>query len=239
MARRNRQTLKESFNHGKKPTEQDFGDLIDSTMNILDDGFSKNPEMGIGLAPLLDKGTVMSIFKESSDVTPQWDIAINQERSLEIRRCEDPNNIPVLTLKTDGSIEIGEKGKAIIFNGGVQAPVREGNLFQGEVPADGHWYDITDSLGGCCALEVVATVGKRHTGKHAILVATATTCFGNHSKIKKTNSYFGMYGHKICLKWKKIKGEYKAKLQLKTIFKYGEDIQIQYHITSLLMPDFS
>ena len=232
VAKRNRQTLKESFRQGKKPSEQDFENLIDSTMNILDDGFSKSPETGMGLAPLLDKGIVMSVFKESSDPKPQWEIAITQERNLEIRRCDDDTTVPVLTLNIDGSVNLAESGQKSILGGAIQMPVREGSLYKGFVPADGHWHDITDDLDGCQALEIVATAGKRQTGKHAVLVATATTCFGKHSKIRKTRSYFGLYGYKICLRWKK--GENKARLQIKTIFKYGEDIQIRYHVTGLL-----
>jgi hypothetical protein len=233
MPRRNRQTLKENFQTGKRPGRQDFENLIDSTVNILDDGFSKSPEAGMGLAPLLEKGTVLSIFKETSDAKPQWEIVINPNRDLEICRCVDTGNIPVMALKADGSIVLSEKGKEIMFAGTVRMPVREGTLFQGEVPADGYWHDITGALEDSSALEVVAAAGKKHSGKHAILVATAVTCFGKHSKIRKTRSHYGMYGYKICLRWKKEKGEYKARLQLKTIFKYGDDVQIRYHITSL------
>jgi hypothetical protein len=234
MARRNRQTLKESFRQGKKPVEQDFENLIDSTLNILDDGFSKTPENGMGLAPLLENGTVISVFKELADPKPQWEIAINQERCLEIRRCEDNNSIPVMVLKPDGTIELGGEDKGIVLKGALQTPVREGNMYRGSVPADGHWYDITGDLDGCQALEVTAYAGKQHSGKHAVLAATATACFGTHAKIRKTTSHYGSYGHKICLRWKKSESKLKAKLQLKTIFKYDDETQIQYHITGLI-----
>lgn len=187
----------------------------------------------MGLAPLLEKGTVLSIFKETSDAKPQWEISINSDRDLEICRCDDTGNIPVMVLKTDGSIVLSEEGKEISFAGTVRMPTREGTLFRGEVPADGYWHDITGALEGSLALEVAAAAGKKYSGKHAILIATAVTCFGKRSKIRKIRSCYGMYGYKICLRWKKKRGEHKARLQLKTIFKYGDDIQIRYHITSL------
>jgi len=37
MAQKNRTTLKSYFNTGDKPTEQQFGDLIDSCFNLEDD----------------------------------------------------------------------------------------------------------------------------------------------------------------------------------------------------------
>jgi hypothetical protein len=233
MPRRNRQTLKKSFRHGKRPSQEDFENLIDSTVNILDDGFSKSPETGMGLAPLLEHGSVLSVFKETSDAKPQWELVINQGRDLEICRCTDAGNIPVVSLKIDGSIVLCETGKATVFGGTVNMPVREGTYYRGSVPADGYWHDITGELEGNVALEVAAAAGKQHSGKHAIVVATAIACFGAHTKIRKTRSYYGMYGYKICLRWKKIRNRFKAKLQMKTIFQYGDNTQIQYHITSL------
>ncbi|MDR2084119.1 MAG: hypothetical protein LBP67_03895 [Bacteroidales bacterium] len=233
MSKKTRQTLKESFKQGKKPSEQDFENLIDSTMNILDDGFRKSPESGMGLAPLSEKGTVLSVFWKTTDDNPQWEIAIEQtEGNLEIRKREDEGYIPVLVLRTDGNIIYGQKDKKAVFAGGVSMPVREG-IYAESVPADGKWHDITVNLDACQALEVVAVTGKKNSLKHAVLMAHATSCFGNHSKIKKISSHYGRYGHRICIRWKKS-GHNKCKLQLKTKFPYREDIQIQCHITSLL-----
>lgn len=235
MPKRTRQTLKESFKQGKRPSEQDFENLIDSTMNILDDGFSKSPETGMGLAPLLEKGTVLSVFRKTSDSKPQWEIAIEQqEGNLEIRKHQDDKTIPVLTLKTNGSILYGEEGKEALFSGRVTIPVREG-VYAQSVPADGKWHDITGDLDGSQALEIVAVAGKKNSGKHAVLMAFATSCFGKHGKIKKIRSYYGQYGYKICIRWRKSEeGENQCRLQLKTRFHYGEEIQINAHITSLL-----
>ncbi|MDR1679406.1 MAG: hypothetical protein LBR81_06455 [Prevotellaceae bacterium] len=232
MAKRNRQTLKESFRQGKKPSEEDFENLIDSTMNILDDGFSKNPETGIALAPMLDKGTVLSVFMEMSDTKPQWEIAITPERSLEIRSCCSEQSVPMLTLGSDGSVRIGEKGKTTQLSGTLQMPVREGSLYSGLVPANGRWQDITPDLDGCQALEIVAAASKRQTGKHAVLVATATVCFGKRTKIQRIRSHFGFFGHKICIRWKK--NGTRARLQIKTLLNYGEEIPVRYHVTGLL-----
>jgi hypothetical protein len=234
MSRKNRQTLIESFRQGKKPTQQDFENLIDSMLNILDDGFSKTAETGMGLAPLLEKGTVISVFKEMADPKPQWEIAINTECCLEIRRCEDDYTVPVLVLNPNGSVELGAKGSETVLNDVLKMPVREGTLYRGSVPADGHWHDITGGLNGYQALEVVAYAGKESSGKHAVLVATATSCFGAKARIKKTGSHYGSYGHKIRLRWKKSDGNFHAKLQLKTIFKYDDETSIKYHITGLI-----
>lgn len=235
MPKRTRDTLRESFKQGKRPTEQDFENLIDSTMNILDDGFSKSPETGMGLAPLLEKGTILSVFRKTSDSKPQWEIAIEQqEGNLEIRKHQDDKTIPVLTMKTDGSVLYGEEGKNSVFGGSVTIPVREG-VYSQSVPADGKWHDITGDLDGCQALEIVAVAGRKNSGKHAVLMAFATTCFGENSKIKKIRSYYGQYGYKICIRWIKSENdENQCRLQLKSKFHYGDEMKIDSHITSLL-----
>jgi hypothetical protein len=234
MPRRNRQTLKESFRQGKKPSEHDFANLIDSMLNTLDDGFSKTPEAGVGLAPLIEAGAVISVFKEPADPKPQWEVAINAERNLEIRRCEDDKRIPVMVLKPDGAVELGRKGRETVVKDLLQVSVREGNLYRGNAPADGRWHDITDNMEGCRALEVVACAEKSHSRKRAVLVATATVCCGAHPSIRKVSSRCGGYGHKIRLRWRKSKRTLTAKLQLRTISKCGDDTQIRYHVTGLL-----
>lgn len=245
MAKRNRETLKNYFRQGARPTEQEFADLVDSSLNILDDGFSKDPQMGIELSPLLGKETLVSLFRETIASSPQWEISIDKNNGdLHISRIDENEKTLLLGLRTDGSLSLGEKGREILFSGALRMPAREGTLLRGEVPADGRWHDLTEISAegrpetkvwrGCRALEVVASVGVEGSGRHAILVATATTCFGESSKVKKVSSYYGSFGNRILLRWQKIKQErHTCKLQLKTILKYGDDAVIRYHVTSL------
>ncbi|MFV0311289.1 MAG: hypothetical protein ACK5KN_06530 [Dysgonomonas sp.] len=232
MARRNRQTLKKSFSNGQKPTERDFENLIDSTLNILDDGFSKSPETGIELSPLVgEKRVVMSVFRESGDPKPEWELSVGKSGELKICRYGEDSSAPLIILNTNGGVEIGCKEKDICLNGMVNIPGRKGTFAQGHVPADGKWHDITEELEGVCALEVVAASGRKHTGKHAILVAMATHCFGDKPKIRKIRSHYGVFGNKLNIRW--VRNELKSKLQVKSIFYYGDDIQIYYQISSL------
>ncbi len=46
MAKQTRDTLKQFFSAGKLPTEEHFSDLIDSSLNTLDEGFDKSEEFG-------------------------------------------------------------------------------------------------------------------------------------------------------------------------------------------------
>jgi len=234
MPKRNRQTLKESFRQGKKPSEQDFENLIDSTINILDDGLSKRADTGIGLAPLQGNETVMSIYREPGDEKAAWEIAIDKKGNLLIGRRDEVETTPLLTLRKDGHVELGEKTGEIHFSNQFNAPGRKGTFLSDpakEVLANGKWQDITPELEGCWALEVIAGCGRRHSGKHALLVATAVHCFGQRAKITKTRSHYGMYGNRLCIRW--VRKDFACKLQVKTLFHYGEGVKINYHITKL------
>ena len=52
MALINRQTLKNYFQKGGFATEKHFVDLIDSSLNVVDDGISINQKQGLKLNPL-------------------------------------------------------------------------------------------------------------------------------------------------------------------------------------------
>lgn len=67
MAKTNRKTLKEYFGKGKKPDHTQFVDLIDSMLNVVDDGFNKSAERGMLLSPLNDDGAVMEIRRNILD----------------------------------------------------------------------------------------------------------------------------------------------------------------------------
>lgn len=246
MAKRNRETLKNYFKKGARPSEQDFADLVDSSLNILDDGFVKEPEKGIEISPISGHETLISFFRETICATPQWEIAIDkQSGNLQIHRVTGTEKKVLMELGADGSLQMGETGNNISFSGNVEASSFTGTLLKGALPADGRWHDlleageagelVTKAWSGCQALQLTASAGITGAGKHAVLVAVATTCFGAGSRIKKISSHYGSYGNRICLRWRKMKEEkYTCKLQLKTILKYDEEAVIYYSITSLL-----
>ncbi|MEG2070837.1 MAG: hypothetical protein RR034_05635 [Bacteroidales bacterium] len=232
MPKKNRETLKEHFKQGSRPSESDFTNLIDSTLNILDDGFYRNANTGIELSPLYENGVVLTVFNDQEHEIPQWEIAINRDSNdLSIQRVQQGKAIPAILLKSDGAIVLGNSDKDILLRGNLHTSGRTGTFSEGWINADGKWHDITDYLEGMWALEVVAGCGKAYTGKHAILLATATHCYGSRAKIKKIRSFFGVFGNKISIRWKK--SDLKAKLQLRTVFNYGEEVKIRYHVGKL------
>ena len=62
MPIQNRKSLKGYFKKGQLPTEGHFHDLIDSSINKVDDGMSKTMEDGLMLAPIGESRKLISFF---------------------------------------------------------------------------------------------------------------------------------------------------------------------------------
>ena len=235
MAKTNRRTLKEYFGRGKKPDSTQFADLIDSMLNIVDDGFNKSAEKGLLLSPLDDEGAVMEIRRNILDGDPAWIVALGKEGELLIRRGTDEQAL--LTIGKDGRIVMGNEDKIRLeVNGSIQADSFIGGYLQGKVPADGSWKDIGDMDYGCIGYHIVAGCGLKGRGRYAIADVTAMHCFGKHARIRNQRSWFGVRFNKIQFRWRKE--GLNCGLQVRTRSDYGEDVFVHYRISKLFDMDF-
>lgn len=242
MAKRNRETLKNYFRHGKRPTEEQFEDLIDSSLNTLDDGLSGAPHIGIGLTPLSDDGVILSAYKKAGEIQAVWKVAVDTKNGdLHIKRCkdiyhtEDDKEEDVFILKHE--CEGGDAVPEIHFNGNITSKGRKGGYQTGIVPADGAWHCLLEDDGrlqeGCWAFEIMAGCGKKGSGKYALLHAVVMHCYGSKPTINVTRSHFGDFRNKLVLRWVKMKDRFTCQLQIRTRVNYGDNINIEYQITNL------
>ncbi len=236
MAKTNRKTLKEYFGKGKKPDSTQFADLIDSMLNIVDDGFSKSPEKGLLLSPLDDDGAVMEIRRDILGDHPSWVVALGAEEELRIYRGAAEQ--PVLTLHKDGRMEVGTEDRPVHLNvnGSIRAHAFTGGLQQGTVPANGLWYSISQPGYECCSYQVTAACGWKNKGKYAVAHVIAMHCFGRRRRIRCGDSWFGTRFNRLQFRWLRQDGT--CCLQVRTRSNYGADVFIHYRISSLLDMDF-
>lgn len=232
MSLQNRDTLKSYFRKGQLPSEGNFHDLIDSQINKVDDGMSKTIEDGLMLSPIGESKKLISYYKSIEDKSPMWRTEINDADSnlCFSNRLGDV----VTTFNEQGRMGINTLTPAseLDINGIVSQKGRIGTAYKGMVPADGRWHKIIEGINGCNMFEVVAGVGKKKTGKYALLHATAISTYGkSKNKIKKVQAHYGVRSNRIQIKWTgKI---YNFNLEVKTRANYGENIFIQYHIQNL------
>lgn len=238
MAKLNRETLKNYFSSGQRPSGETFKDLIESTVNILDDDFSEKSDAAIKVAADGDAREVISIYKQSGDPLPDWTISaeINGDLVISRRKSEEQFRSSIV-FKDNGDIELN--GKNTWISGS-----RKGTAALPQ-PADGKWHTITEELTGINMLEVTATYST-DSGKHSTLIAWASHCFGRRRKIKRIRPRtFFFWTNKIRIRWVRVKDKngHKTKcvLQVRTRYNCGKNSRIQCSITQLWnnsdMPD--
>ena len=77
MALLTRLTLKNMFKRGMVPSEVNFSDLIDSTVNKVDDGFSQSSTDGFMLAPQGPNNRLISFYESMRDAKAAFTISLN------------------------------------------------------------------------------------------------------------------------------------------------------------------
>jgi hypothetical protein len=184
MSEKNRKTLKNYFKTGRKPSQQEFEDLIDSTLNIIDEGIRKTPEHGLKISQV-GEGRLISLDKQSSKDNP-WSIKLDEKNALIIG---GEGTSPVLKISADGQIHINNdaivihqtgnnEGTGIDVQGFVKSKSRIGNYqsraeIDRPIPADGKWHDIIKDISGCNCFEIMAGARNEHNRKCALLHAFA------------------------------------------------------------------
>ena len=247
MARKDRKTLEAKFKNGRMPSEVAFADLIDSTLNLIDDGFEKTAEDGLKIFQLGD-GKLMSFYQNMATLSAMWSAGI--DKATGNLSFGNKNNPHILTLRsTDGSnAESGDAVKAGVgintdnprceldVAGTIASHGRVGRRGELPVPADGNWHDITETLTGCQAFEVMAGVGgKDAEGKYALMHAFALNAYNDKSHITYHQAHYGAKCNRLELRWERGANieNFEYTLQLRVESSYGDKIWVNYYITRL------
>ncbi len=236
MAQKTRNSLKDLFKKGKMPQDGDFADLIDSMLNLTDDGMSKTINDGLLLKPVSNSSQkLLSFFKSIEDKSPIWAIKVNKDNGN--WGIYNRQQQPALSISQDvnGNSQVGiatdEPQTTLDVRGTVSMTGRIGNQSH-RILADGEWHTVIDNLNGCHAFEIMAGVGKPKTGKYALLHATVLSTFGDsHQEIKELQAHYGAGTNKIQLRWQGTTFDYALEMRTKT--NYGDNVHIQYFITQL------
>lgn len=191
MTKQDRPTLKSFFRSGALPTEEEYSDLIESTVNLMDDGFSKTDADGMQLASKGGSLRIMSLYQGLGTRKPSWvfDHGSKIDGALHLRpdegktALEGPaddendsegtsgdNNAPKvfppnLTLTREGCMGVNRAAPDWRLDvGGVARMEGRIGTTTHKIPAvraDGDWKDITHDLTGCHAFEIVAGAAGR------------------------------------------------------------------------------
>lgn len=244
MALINRQTLKNYFKKGGFAKEKHFEDLIDSSLNSVDDGISKTVDDGLKISPSKKTSKLISFFKAVTQKKSDFSINIDSDNTKGLS-INNINNKPIIKFTENGDIGINtnKPNYNLEINGKVGLKTQIGLYKKGVVPADGKWHYIISNLTGISALQVIAKVsGKEGKGFYAVSHAIALSTFGgkkSKNKIKTTNAYYESYFRRLSFRWVGEKKGFGYGLQIRTLTNYGinadtkENYSIKYNILNL------
>ncbi len=250
MPLRERLVLKSFFASGKRPSEGDFEDLIDSCINRIDDGFSKSADQAFQLTPA-GNGSLLTFFKNTQAIKsqiPSWSLTLNTEANgLSFDEIQNGKPVSRLFIKEGGNVGIGtanpsfplEVQGTIGMTGAIGTYLNSSSAKP--LAADGEWKVLIPGLQKIRAFEVVAmATGGDGSGKHALLHAIVLSTFGkSKSAINKTVARFGPCRDRLEIRWngewdREKKGEQEGyQLQIRTRSNFGEKGVIQYHVKNL------
>ncbi len=266
MTKRNRKTLTDNFADGTLPTQEAFGDLIDSMVNIVDDGFDKTALNGMKVAQLGNSGRLMSFYDEITVKAPIWSIAFSMsgygggaDSYKNLNVFYGNNNASGLTLASAIASGIGEEeagaeklrvginnnnpAHELDVNGVIASDGRIGREAspEREVRADGKWHPIITGLDGCQAFEIMAGVGKPRSGRYALVLAYALSTFNSKkSNITYHQAHYSSRCDQIDLRWVGESHNYSLEMRTRCSFEQSNDEQvfIRYYTTQLWFDPF-
>lgn len=221
MALLTRSTLKNLFKRGMVPTEVNFADLIDSTVNKVDDGFSQSSTEGLMLATQGPNKRLMSFYESIRDPQASFSVSMNPTPHSEGLSFNDGENESLLFLRKGGNVGIGTTlpNFKLEVNGMLGANGRVGTFVQGEIPADGRWHPIVSDLEGVQAFEIIAhAAGRKKRAKYALTYAIATATYGQ-GVVKHVKASYGLLWRKISFRWTGTETNFR--LEAKTAGNYG------------------
>jgi hypothetical protein len=239
----NRNTLRNFFKKGSFPTEANFWDLIDSTINKIDDGFDKSSEDGMQISTLGKSKNLMSFYEDAGTEKAAWKLQVNPEEGNKGFGISDAENNPRLYIDADKGIGIGTTNPdtALTVNGGASMVYRIGGFKRGRVLADKQWHAVVDNLKGYNVLEITAQVGSySERGKYAVAHCMAVNAFGR-GKVRTTQSSRGFLWNKLRFRWRGTPDNYR--LEVKSMVHFpdaeGQLKYLQFHVTQLWQNEFN
>jgi hypothetical protein len=196
--RQTRETLRKFFSAGQLPTEEHFHDLVESTLNMRDEGFSKTPHNGLEIVAAADKPALASFYRSTDTANPVWSLRYGSDgKALQWRAgaaagSDDGAVLCLVPAAPGGAMAPGQAAAGpgprvgiataqpqhTLDVAGVVASQGRVGRFTRDLPADGQPQVLIDRLAGCQAYEVVAGVGgPEGDGRYALLHAVALNTY--------------------------------------------------------------
>lgn len=257
MKGKNRETLKNYFSDGKLPTQEHFAELIDSMLNMSDEGFSKSVKNGDEIYAPYGYHHLQSFYREQDPAMPRWRVSLSKDADQLLLHSGNEEQ-PQLCLNREQGVGIGtlQPQAALDVQGAVRSSGRVGSYAVKTALANGKWQPLTEELEGCQGFEVVAGAGLLGSGHFGLLHAIALNAFnpgggwfgGRFDEffdwlrgrfqcrrgIRQTQAWWGRRCDRLEVRWKGTSGENaRYRLEIRSACNFGKGRQIKVQLTQL------
>lgn len=211
-----RNQLKDKFIHSRGNVDvTTYEDLINSTINIEDDGLDIDDQEGLVLKARGQQANMISLYLDQGASLPEWAISLQSENQRGFNITDGEGNSR-LFIQREGNVGIGKTrpGYKLDVDGTIGMKGRAGTFLVKRVPADGRWQVLLDKLDPCQAFEVFAQIqfdGELPFGLTRAVVMLAGGEKGTRIRTKKASigrgEFWEYFRSKIKFRWQLEKPE--------------------------------
>lgn len=228
---KNRNTLKGYFKKGYVPTEDQFAELIDSTLNLVEDEQLTRTATGWSFFPKQGNNLDLGLYTEKpASVTelPVWSISVTPEKKLLIKNAQGETVVEALQDKSfflQGNLTVDATLTAASFvkKGGGGDDPGEDYL---TIPADKQWHDlpIVDSGQGFGShvYQIYASSREQGTGLCQLTRATAIWMNRMDQWIESPQKHWWGWSGGIRFRWLERRGKPCLQIRSKKRLPSGE-----------------
>lgn len=238
---KSRKALKEYFKANQYPTQEHFAELIDSSLNLEEDGVIRTLRDGVVFYPPQKGGGVLGIYARKPELVeggypveqPCWNLKIGKKKELVLT---DEEGNEVVTLMQGANVTVPEKElPALVSEKDKNA---QGNASITElltIEADGIWHDLPLEAAqnrdedGCRMYRIFGVYRRGGKKCYTMVEALAGHCNWGNLQLHSPQKFLGYWRGPIKLRWKMREGG----LYLQMRGKRREKGLVQYQIITV------
>lgn len=240
---RSRKVLKEYFKAEQNPTQEQFAELIDSSLNMEEDGVIRTLRDGIAFYPSRKGYSLIGFYERKPEEAddgyptkqPCWSLKIGKKKELVL---EDEEGNEVISIVQGTNIPVPGNGQ--LSSNMEKEP--DGKVLHAEtrteilsIVADGNWHDLPVEAAlnkeedGCRMYRIFGVYRRGGKKCYTMVEALAGHCNWGNLQLHSPQKFLGYWRGPIKLRWKMREGG----LYLQMCGKRRDKGLIQYQIITV------
>lgn len=218
--RKNREELKKYFKKGAVPTEEQFAALVDSVVNLVEDGQIMKTATGWAFCPGQGGQLDLGLYTEETPgetVMPAWTISVTPDKKLVV---SNEKGEAVIEVAQDKSILLHGP---LTVDGEITARASQDYLV---IPADKQWHDLPiEAMAegfGSRVYHIYASSREIGTGLCRLTCATALWINSMEQRIESPQKHWWGWSGGIRFRWQDTNGKPCLQLRSKKRLPSGE-----------------